>query len=97
MNDRVFNILIGMLVRNPEYLDLEVVKNDKRYLVLKSFNFYLIIPKKTHIDYVKVYFVDIRTHKIVEVYKTKNMFYISVYHKIRRLIKKLNYLYIEQY
>lgn len=75
---------------------MDVIRNDKLYLVLQDYNYYLILPKFTHLDFIKVYFVSKKTYKPEIIYRTKLIYYRNVLREIKKLIILLNYKQINE-
>lgn len=95
MENWVFLVLKRKLIKFASDSKMDIFRDDKLFFILRNVNHYIIIPRH-HIGYfLKVYFVDCQTYKILRTYKTNTNYYKPMLRKIRFLNKRLNTIKIE--
>ena len=97
MEQWVFIKLLKGLEKYAIEYKIDIFKDNELFFILKDVNYYIIIPKKRFFYFVKVFFVDCTTHEIVEIYKTKTIYYKDALKEIKKIHKNLNYIKIEEY
>jgi len=95
MEKRFLKKLVEYLLIMSDTYNIDVIRNDKNYLVLKDNNYYLILVKYKK-DFLKVLFVDCKTFEVEEEYNTQSLFYREVYQIIRNILIRLSYKKINE-